>query len=255
MIGPFLALCLTFSVASFLWRDNPLYRTAENLFVGVALGLFATFELRQVLVPRLWDRLAAGPSTTAPWMTALLIVVVCGLMLARPMRGLAWLGRVPIAVAVGSLAGMAAAGVVRSALIPQLGATAAPLVITDSLVHERGVCLLEASPANTLTNIMCSFGPYVNGLIILLGVAAGLVYLLYSRRESQAIRVVSRIGGLVLMATLGVTLGFLAMAHFAVTIGRAQTMIDTPGLALVALGLVVLSARYVTRSDAKIIQR
>jgi hypothetical protein len=54
---------------------------------------------------------------------------------------------------------MAAAGLVRTVLVPQVGASAASLVITDSLAHERSVCLLESQPANALTNVACSFGP------------------------------------------------------------------------------------------------
>ncbi len=54
LIGPFIALFLTFAGLSFVWRDNPrLYRTVESIFIGVALGLFATFEIRQVLIPRI----------------------------------------------------------------------------------------------------------------------------------------------------------------------------------------------------------
>ncbi|MEZ0313335.1 MAG: hypothetical protein ACAI38_16305 [Myxococcota bacterium] len=251
MIGQLIALLLTFAVLSYVWRDNPLYRMTESIFVGVALGLFAAFEVRQVLLPRFWDRLAAGPATGAAWVATLLVILVVALMLARLVPPLAWLGRVPIAVAVGSLAGMAAAGFVRAVLVPQVGASAASLVITDSLAHERGVCLLESQPANALTNVACSFGPYLNQLFIFAGVVAGLVYFVFSRGENKGLRAVSRFGGWIVMMTLGVTLGFMAMAHFAVTIGRAQTMMETPGLALLALAIVVLTLLCLRRDPPK----
>lgn len=240
MMGPFVALFLTFAVLSYLWCDNPLYRAVESAFIGVALGLFATFEVRQVLVPRLWDRLAAGPATAFAWVSTLLIIVVAALLLARAVPPLAWLGRVPVAIAVGSLAGMTAAGFVRSVLLPQVGASAASLVIGDTIAHERTVCLLDAQPANALTNVVCSFGSYLNQLLIFVGVVAGLVYFVFSRRENAGLRAVSKVGSLVVMVTLGVTLGFLAMTHFAVTIGRAQTMIEVPGLAALALAVVAI---------------
>ncbi len=251
MIGPLIALLLTFAVLSFVWRDNPLYRVAEGLFLGVALGLFAAFEVRQVLLPRIWDRLAAGPATGPAWVTTLLVVLGLALMLARRVPPLAWLGRLPVAVAVGSLAGMAAAGFARTVLVPQVGASAASLVITDSLSHERSVCLLESQPANALTNIVCSFGPYLNQLLILFAVVAGLVYFVFSRRENKGLRAVSRFGGWIVMMTLGVTLGSMAMAHFAVTIGRAQTMMETPGLAVLALAIVVLTLLYLRRDPPR----
>ncbi len=46
---------------------------------------------------------------------------------------------------------------------------------------------------------------------------------------------------MVIMVTLGVTLAFIVMTHFAVTIGRAQTMMESPGITLLALGVVVLT--------------
>lgn len=251
MMGQLVGLLATFAVLSYVWRDNPLYRSAESIFVGVALGLFATFELRQVLLPRLWDRLALGPATGAAWIAVIVVILVTGLLLARFVQPLAWLGRIPVAVAVGSLAGMAAAGFVRTVLVPQVGASAASLVMSDSLAHERSVCLLESQPPNALTNIMCSFGPYLNQLLIFVGVAAGLVYFVFSRRENKGLQAVSKFGGWVVMITLGVTLGFMAMAHFAVTIGRAQTMMETPGLARVALAIVVLTLMCLKREPPR----
>lgn len=241
LVGPFIALFLTFAVLSFVWRDNPLYRTVESLFIGVAMGLFATFEIRQVLIPRLWDRLVAGPSTALAWVSAIVVILVSLILVARAIPSLHWLGRVPIAIAVGSLAGMVAAGFFRSVLIPQVGASATTLTFTDTLSHARSMCLLESAPPNALTNVVCSFGPYVNQLVIGLGVVAALMHFIFSRKENAGFRAVSRIGSIVVMITLGVTLAFVVMTHFAVTIDRAQTMIEAPELAFLALGIVVLT--------------
>lgn len=247
LIGTFTALVLTFSVLSFAWRDNPLYRTVENIFLGVALGLFTVFEVRQVLVPRLWDRLAAGPATGSTWIASIVIVLVLCVLAARAVHPLAWLGRVPVGIAVGSLAGMAAAGFARVVLIPQIGASAASLTFTSDSLHSRAVCLLETEVPNAITTIACTFGGYANALLIALGVIAGLVAMTFSRNENKALRGVGRVGGLFVMVSLGVTLGYLAMTHFAVTIGRAETMMESPGLAGLALVfvtiLVVVTAR------------
>jgi hypothetical protein len=136
---------------------------------------------------------------------------------------------------------MVAAGFIRSVLIPQVGASATSLAITDSLSHARSLCLLEAQPPNALTNLACNFGPYVNQLLVGLGVAAALVYFVFSRKENAGLRVVGRAGSIVVMITLGVTLAFVVMTHFAVTIGRVQTMIEAPELTFLALGVVVLT--------------
>ena len=38
MIATWIAAFLTLSIMSFLWRDNPVFRFAENLFAGISLG-------------------------------------------------------------------------------------------------------------------------------------------------------------------------------------------------------------------------
>lgn len=240
LIGSFIAFVLTFAVFSFLWRDNPLYRTVENIFLGVALGLFASFEIRQVLLPRIYDRLAAGSATGGAWIATICIVLVTSILAARAIAPLAWLGRVPVAIAVGSLAGMAAAGFARVVLLPQVAASAASLTITSESLRARSVCLLEAESASALTNLACRWGGYLNALFIFAAVIAGLLAVAFARKENKTLRGVSRFGTLIIMITLGVTLGYLAMTHFAVTIGRAQTMMESPGLAGLALLVVAI---------------
>lgn len=240
LVGPFIALVLTFAALSFAFRDNPLYRTVENIFLGVALGLFTVFEIRQVLLPRIVDRLAAGPATGGIWIATMVIVLVLALLVARAIPPLAWLGRVPVALAVGSLAGMAAAGFARVVLLPQVAATSASLIRTSDLLHERSVCLLETESGNALTTFVCNLAGYTNHLLIFLGVVAGLVALTFTRKENKGLRVVGKLGAVMIMVSFGVTLGYLAMTHFAVTIGRAETMIQSPGLAALAFGIVAI---------------
>jgi hypothetical protein len=76
---------------------------------------------------------------------------------------------------------------------------------------------------------------------------------MFSRRENKGLRAVSRFGGWIVIMTLGVTLGFMAMAHFAVTIGRAQAMMETPAVALFSLAIVVLTLLCLRRDPPKAI--
>src|SRR5262249_56192770 len=52
-----LAALLTLFVFSFLYRDNPLYKFAEHLFVGVSAGYYIVLNFWTVIVPNLFDPL------------------------------------------------------------------------------------------------------------------------------------------------------------------------------------------------------
>jgi hypothetical protein len=52
--GNILAVFLTLAIFSFLFRDNPIYKVAEHLFVGVAAGYFIVIEYHTVFLPNLW---------------------------------------------------------------------------------------------------------------------------------------------------------------------------------------------------------
>ncbi|MHC4985921.1 MAG: hypothetical protein ACYTFO_07170, partial [Planctomycetota bacterium] len=65
MIGVILAAGLTLIMYSFLYRDNPLFKIAENLYVGVALGYGAIITWRQSLRPEVFEPLFLAPTQEA----------------------------------------------------------------------------------------------------------------------------------------------------------------------------------------------
>jgi hypothetical protein len=56
-IGIWLGAFLTLCIFSFLYKDNPFYKLAEHLFVGISAGYWATLEYHNVFRPNLWDPL------------------------------------------------------------------------------------------------------------------------------------------------------------------------------------------------------
>ena len=56
-LGIWLAALLTLFVFSFLYKDNPLYKFAEHLFVGVSAGYYIVLNFWTVVIPNLWDPL------------------------------------------------------------------------------------------------------------------------------------------------------------------------------------------------------
>jgi len=113
VIGAWLGIFLTICILSFLYKDNPFYKFAEHLFVGVSIGYVVTQQLYNVLVPKL------GEIGHAWWRIFPLILVA--LMFVKAVsRRWAWLGRYPLAFVVAFYAGLQINAVVTSELGAQI---------------------------------------------------------------------------------------------------------------------------------------
>lgn len=131
IVGTWVAAFLTLMVLSYLFGNNPFFRLAQYLFIGVAAGYAVVLAWNQVLWPRLqllfWDPLTY-------WYYGVFFVL--GLMLlARESRVLSVLGNLPLGVLFGVGAALALGGALTGSLIPQLRATvlvAAPMVYESS---------------------------------------------------------------------------------------------------------------------------
>ncbi len=64
-IGVWVAALLTLCVFSFLYRDNPFYKLAESIFVGVSAAYWMVVAFWDVLVPNLFAKI--GPAAIQAW--------------------------------------------------------------------------------------------------------------------------------------------------------------------------------------------
>ena len=81
---------------SFLYKDNPLFKLAENLYVGVSVGYTIVKTYDTVIVHLIWKPIVEN----GEW--ALLIPVAIGmLMLTRYVPKAAWMSRYAFAFIVG----------------------------------------------------------------------------------------------------------------------------------------------------------
>jgi hypothetical protein len=123
LIGPMVAMLLTIMVLSYLIGDNPLFRLASHLFVGVAAGYAGALAARSVLWPGLLQPIARaglGGLLTADaavglLMPALLIV----LLVMKLVPGTSRLCTISTAFLVGVGAAVVVGGAVTGTLIPQ----------------------------------------------------------------------------------------------------------------------------------------
>ena len=113
VLSALVGLLLTLMVFSYLIGDNPLFRIAVYLFIGVASGYAATVVWHQVLFPKLSQALATfNPLSIVPFLFALSL-------LAKLLPRISWIGSFAMAVLVGVGAAAALGGALIGTVMPQ----------------------------------------------------------------------------------------------------------------------------------------
>src|SRR5438132_14002376 len=88
IIGAWVATGLTLFIFSFLYKDNPLFKLAENLYIGVSVGYTIVKTYDTVIVQLIWKPIVENGEWT------LLIPVAIGTpMLTRYVPKAAWIPR------------------------------------------------------------------------------------------------------------------------------------------------------------------
>jgi FtsH-binding integral membrane protein len=135
----FIAVVLTLMVLSRIIGDNPLFRIAQYLFVGVSLGLAFVVAYHQVLRPSVGALLDGKADALTLYGVPLLLGV---LLLPRVTRRQewSWLANIPLALVFGVGAALAVGGAIAGTLAPQILDTARPL--NGGLAQTAGAVVL-----------------------------------------------------------------------------------------------------------------
>ena len=127
LFGIWIAAFLTLCIYSFLYQDNPFYRFAEHLFIGISVGYGIVLSIHQGLVPfalkPLWA-VVTGESISG--LIKLIPIGVGLLFFARLSPQHTWLIRYPIAILIGFGAGIAIPNVLRANIFEQTRGTIEP---------------------------------------------------------------------------------------------------------------------------------
>jgi hypothetical protein len=119
-ISGLIGFLLTIMVLSYLIGDNPLFRIAIHIFVGVSAGYVALVAFYQVIWPQL-----ILPFFTQPWPAQGLLfipLILSILMIAKISPRAAWLGGPAVAYLVGVGAAVAVGGAALGTILPQVDA-------------------------------------------------------------------------------------------------------------------------------------
>lgn len=230
IVGAWIAVFLTLSIFSYLYKDNPFYKTAEHIFVGVSAGYWASIyfwtQIQPNLFGRLWPHLHEGQAlgffgkiwygiydifnfiyepafpdggvATGHGMNLVYIIplIIGIMMLLSVFSKLGWFARWGIAYVVGMAAGLRAYGFLNSNVIGQ---------VKGSVIQLTGDV---------------STGAIINGIILVVGTIAGLMYFYFSKEHKGWFGSIGRIGIYFLMISFGASFGFAVMGRISLLIGR-----------------------------------
>lgn len=225
LLGAWVAVILTLCVFSFLLADNALYRLAEHLFVGVAVGYGVVVVLHRVILPKsvqpVADALSRGHWDQAAF---LLIPPIVGLLLlassfqapgSRRTWG-SWLASPGVALLLGVGAALAIGGALTGTLLPQVDATA------------------------DLTRAMSTYGPGLglfSGLLVLVGTIGVLLHFRTSTPLQQTgrprpmlsrlVQAWGRLGWWLLLIAFAAILASTFVSRLSILVERIQFLLES----------------------------
>ena len=215
--GLWIAAFFTLAIFSFLYRDNPFYRAAEAVVVGVSAGYWMVVGFWDVLVPNLFGKIApeviqatAMPGLSGPEAErnlSYLVPLALGIMLLWRLspKG-AWISRWPLAFIIGTTAGLRMIAFMHGDFLAQIRNSILPLVVIN-----QGAFDFSAS----LTN-----------LIVVVGVLCCLTYFFFSFEHKGVVGGAAKVGIWILMITFGAAFGYTVMGRIALLAIRLEFLLD-----------------------------
>ncbi len=208
IIGTWIAALLTVFIFSFLYEDNPLYKLAEHIFVGVSAGYWMAIVYRNTIKPNLIDNVAMGINSLAkgPPMWDKLSYIIAGilgvLLIMKLVPSINWIARWPLSFMVGISSGLGIVLTMEAMVLKQIDATVVNLIIrnVDNSIY---------------------WPDTIRHWLIVIGVVCGLIYFYFSiEHKGILFGTTSRIGIFVLMMAFGAAFGYTVMARVSLLIGR-----------------------------------
>jgi len=208
ILGAWVATGLTLFIFTFLYEDNPLFKLAEHLYVGISVGYAIVKTYDTVVI-----RLIYEPMVKQGDWSLLIPLGIGALMLTRYVPKAAWMSRIAFAFIVGVGSGLAIPRIVSSFILKQVEDTVRPLATLG-----QGDWAFTFSLANPASNL--------NAVILLIGVVSVLFYFFFSVEHHGPARVAARTGILFLMIAFGAAFGYTVMARMSLLIGRLTDLIE-----------------------------
>ncbi|MGB3976569.1 MAG: hypothetical protein WBM02_06360 [bacterium] len=184
----------TIAAFSFLYKDNPLYKIAESIVVGVAAGYFTVLLFWTSLKPKFWDQLVVYHR----WWY--IIPGLLGIMMYfRFSKQYSWISRYPLCLYIGIGSGIAI-----------------PLSLQAFVVRQVEATMLQIDFQTTVG---------WNNFLVVIMVFSALIYFFFSMEHKGLVGSTATFGIWVIMVGFGASFGYTVMARVSLLIGRIQYLL------------------------------
>jgi hypothetical protein len=201
-IGVWIAAFLTLGIFSFLYKDNPVYKFCEHLFVGVSAGYWVVLTYYSSIKPNLIDPLFFAPFTMDRHLLLVIPLVLSFFLFSRFFPRGDWLSRWSIALILGVYPALRITGFAQGDLVQQVSGSILPFWVSGN-------------PLASLNNIL-----------LVVGLLATLVFFFFSTEHKGTVGGIARIGVYFLMVSFGASYGYTVMARVSLLIGRVMFLLD-----------------------------
>ena len=223
-IGVWIAAILTIAIFSFLYKDNPLFKFAEHLYVGIGAGYIVVVAWHNdiatnVIQPMKDGMIAVQNNDPSGWINIINPIMACviGAFLFFPVIApkFRWLTKYAFAFILGTFSGIKVAPVIKERLITQLSST------LDRICAVSSECSAQVASITHTPEPSALF----NAVFILLGVLCGLVYFFFSLEHKGGIKIIAKTGIFILMIGFGASFGLTVMGRVSLLIDRIQFLL------------------------------
>lgn len=194
------AAVVTLAIFSFLYRDNPIYRLAEHLLIGLSVGFSLVLLWNSVLMPKM-----LVPLFSEGHAPSIIPLGLSLLMLLRLKSAWTKFSKPVLALIIGAGAGVSIPAMLDARILKQLAATVEPFSAADTQLADTG--------------------EVINAVITLVAVFTVMVYFFYTRPDTRPVRSLSQVGVYFLMIFFGATFGYTAVSRLTLLIGRLEFLL------------------------------
>ncbi len=212
-IGLALGFLLTILVFSYLMGDNPFFRLAIHIFIGVSAAYVAVITINNVLIPRLIIPLLNG---TQGERLLSVILFIPGVFLFLKVTPLRKAGNWVVAILVGIGAAAAVGGAITGTLFPQILGT------------------INSVDPSAYAITTSRWDQAINGIIIVLGTITTLIYFHFGTQlipgqpneRLPIIENISKAGKVFLAVTFGALYAGVYLSALAALVERLSFLWD-----------------------------
>jgi hypothetical protein len=206
-IGLALGFLLTILILSYLLGDNPFFRLATHIFIGISAGYVALVTINNVLIPRLILPLI---NNTGGERLLSIIILIPSLFLFFKVTPLRDAGNWVVAILVGIGAAAAIGGAITGTLFPQILGT------------------INSVDPSAYTVTTTRWDQVINGIIIVIGTITTLIYFHFgtqdipgqSHERQPFIETISKIGKVFIAITFGALYANVYLSALAALVDR-----------------------------------